>query len=293
MKTLLLPLLVTAAHAVGMIYPLYTYPSSHVYTYINVSSASLLFPVVVILNPDNGQPVCPMNSDWVRGLRQIAEYKKLGGRITTIGYVSTDYTNVPASVVKGHVDTYFQCWNVTGIFFDEAENDASHLEYYKDLYDYVKGKSMAETTVVLNPGCTTDESYMTACDINVLFESPPSDWARHKMPAWAANYPANRLAMIVHSVSTADAMRSVLANATAKGFGFVLSTDNEYTKLPNYWKEEVEFLASYQTSETDESSAKHSHQHHDDPSSGLASAVGRATVSQSAIALLFAALLVL
>lgn len=127
-----------------------------------MSSASLLFPVVIVLNPANGQPECPKNSDWERALQQIAAAKDAGGNVKAIGYVSTDYTNVAIATAKAHVDTYFQCWNVSGIFFGASlvsreRERAALLTHHK--------QTKQRTTRITSP---TTKSYITMSTGNSL-----------------------------------------------------------------------------------------------------------------------------
>eukprot|EP00727_Mastigamoeba_balamuthi_P013990 m51a1_g9213 hypothetical protein (308) ;mRNA; r:31382-32746 len=238
----------------GMIAVLYMYPSSGNDAYSKTVALADRFPVTVILNPDSGKPTCPLESAWAEAVQKIQSKQATAKyALRSVGYVATNWGKNDKAAAKAKIDTYFSCWGVSGIFFDEAATDTANLPYYKELYSYVKSKS-STATVVINPGTTTDEGYMQgACDINVIFESPVAEWPAHAMPAWSSRYPASSKSAIFVGSATAQQVVQGLALAAERGVEWVYSAA-DYQQLPAYWDQMVASIASTHANQTSSSS---------------------------------------
>jgi hypothetical protein len=230
--------------------PLYIYPNWYDpanYVWDDVATANSQTPIVAIINPNNG-PTSPPNSDYIQGLNDLQ-----AGDVKIIGYVRTDYTNTPLATVKADIDIYaneYSSW-LSGIFFDEASNNAGDIPYYDEIYDYARAITGFDT-VVINPGTGTDEGYFStpATNIGVIFETYGSNWAGHIPASYVQNYDRNRFAMLAHEVTSSATMQSHIDLAVSRNFGYVYITDdmllpNPWDSLPSYWTTEVSHVASY------------------------------------------------
>ncbi|MCU0535639.1 MAG: spherulation-specific family 4 protein [Hydrococcus sp. Prado102] len=54
---------------------------------------------------------------------------------------------------------YYKYYNLSGIFLDEAASGIDKLDYYQELYKYIKAKPNLDL-VVLNQGTHVDENYI-------------------------------------------------------------------------------------------------------------------------------------
>jgi hypothetical protein len=110
-------------------------------------------PLIAIMNPNSG-PGASQSASYVNALLKTHQ---AGGKV--IGYVSSDYANRPIADVKADIDRYVLWYLVDGFFIDEMENDSvqAHLDFYAEIYQYIKSKG-AQYTVCGNPGSNTQES---------------------------------------------------------------------------------------------------------------------------------------
>lgn len=216
-----------------MLIPLYSYPPGQ---WASVVSANTYRNIDVIVNPSNG-PGASLSSSYVTG---IAQLRSAG--VGILGYVYTGYGTRPLATVKAEVDTWQNWYGVDGIFFDEADNTDSGIPYYSELQTYVTAKSM---TLILNPGTIPTEAYASVANTNVIYENDPS--IALTTPAWAANYPASKFAVLQYAASI-EQMRSLVALAKSQNIGYIYVTNdikpNPWNDLPSYLAEEAALLAN-------------------------------------------------
>jgi len=230
--------------------PLYSYPNwydSDSYIWDDVASAASRVSITAIINPENGPFGCPPNSDYQYGLADLR-----AGGVEILGYVYTNYAARDLAAVKADVDLYDQCFNIDGIFFDEASSNDSALPYYTDLYTYVKSKPNLDK-VFLNPGTHTDEGYIStpAGDTAVIFESQSTDWTSYNPDAYVSSYPPHRTAMLAYDTPDADTACAQINLARQRGVGYVYLTDDDLTNpwdsLPTFWTAEIECIERLNT----------------------------------------------
>ena len=228
--------------------PLYNYPNWYApenYIWDDIAAANSQVPITAIISPDSGpggdeQP----NDDYKTGLGHLRD-----AGVTIIGYVYTNEGNRSMDEVKKEVDKYDQDFNIHGIFFDRAANDSSKLNYYQELYDYVKSRANLDK-VIINPSSPIDEGYISrpASDVAVIFGNDSSQWASYQPSAYVANYPANRFTMLVYGVPDVATMKSHIELTKERHIGYVYLTDdtlaNPWDSLPTFWSEEVAYLAT-------------------------------------------------
>ncbi len=162
----------------GILIPLYIYPAGNPnpdWQKIADTQKIHNIPVVAIVNPHSGPGVCSTTNPDSNYKNNMQVLRNAG--VTMVGYVATGYGNKPQDTVRNEVDQYASCFDVKGIFFDETNGNASFLNYYKELHDYVKSKPNFNT-VVINPGQNIDEVFLKekTFDIAVIYEDYANNW---------------------------------------------------------------------------------------------------------------------
>ena len=240
---------VAKANSLKILLPLYIYPNWYEpdnYTWSQVVTAAKQVPIVAIINPNNGPDGNPPNEDYARGLEDLKQ-----AEVTTIGYVYTKYGDRPIAEVKRDIDLYYQYFGVQGIFLDESASNVAQIDYYQDIYRYIKAKGDREL-VVINPGTHSDREYITrpAADTSVIFENYSHAWGEYQPQAYVDSNHSKHFASLIHSVSDAATMKSYLDKAVERNIGYIYITDDSpnnddgdpWNSLPPYWQEEVNYI---------------------------------------------------
>ena len=240
---------VAKSNSLKILLPLYIYPNWYEpdnYTWSQVVTAAKRIPIVAIINPNNGPDGNPPNRDYARGLEDLKQ-----ADVTTIGYVHTQYGDRPIAEVKRDIDLYYQYFGVRGIFIDESASNVAEIDYYQDIYNYIKAKGDREL-VIINPGTHTDREYITrpAADTSVIFENYSHVWGEYQPQAYVDSNQSEHFASLIHSVSDAATMKSHLDKAVESNIGYIYITDDSpnnddgdpWNSLPPYWQEEVDYI---------------------------------------------------
>lgn len=191
----------------------------------------------VVMNPNSG-PGTSQNSDYVNVVNRC-----VAASVPVIGYVYTNYGNRSTSQVEADVDTYYNWYNVSGIFFDQVATAANQESYYQTLTNYVKSHH-CNGTVVLNPGAVPDQSYFTStgADCIVVFENTETVFSTATFPSWLSTVPAKQVGMIVYSATNYNSDMTTMAHLNA---AIVYVTNqggsNPYGALPSYWGDMVAY----------------------------------------------------
>ena len=221
------------------IVPAYFYPSPGS-AWDDLNAAATRIPVTAIMNPGSG-PGSVQDSNYVNA---VNSFRTAGGKV--IAYVYTQYGSRSSALVKNDIDKYVNWYNIDGIFFDEMSNSssASILNYYEDLYTYVK--AIDPTWEVMgNPGTTTVESYLSrpVADSLLVFEEVGSNYPGYTPSAWNYNYDPSQIGHLVHSTASEADMLNYLDLAVSRNAGQVYITNdvmsNPWDTLPSYWGAEV------------------------------------------------------
>lgn len=231
--------------------PLYIYPNWYEpeeYVWSKVVSAADQVPIVAIVNPNNGPDGNPPNRDYKRGLEDLRK-----SDITILGYVYTQYGDRPKAEVIQDIILYARYYDLDGIFLDESASSVKQINYYQDIYDYIKQETHFNQ-VIINPGTSTDEAYLNqpATDTAVVFENYPQPWQEYQPQSHYSNYPAKHFASLIHSVADSATMRKYIDLAMERNMGYVYVTDDSpdnedrdpWNSLPSYWEEEVDYIKS-------------------------------------------------
>ncbi len=236
---------------IKILLPLYIYPNWYEpesYVWSDVARAAEQVPIVAIINPNNGPDGKPPNRDYERGLKDLRQSK-----VSILGYVYTKYGDRQIEEVKRDIDLYHKYYNVDGIFLDESASGTKQLNYYQDIYNYIKTKTNLDQ-VVINPGTHTDEGYVTrpAADTSVIFENYSEVWEKYQTQTYLERYQSKRFASLIHSVPDAATMRSYIDLAVDRNIGYIYVTNDSPTdddgdpwnSLPSYWQAEVDYIKS-------------------------------------------------
>jgi len=226
-------------------YPTHWNPGTYLWDDLAVGRSQV--PITAIVNASNGPGVGGPNADYIVGTGDLA-----AAAVSMVGYVYTDYGARDAATVRAEIDEWAVNWSghgVNGIFLDEASTDPADITYYEHLYDYALAKPEIER-VIINPGITTDELYLSlpAADVVVDFESTYAAWSIHTPGTYAPNYP-DRLAMLVHATADTVQMENAIDLAIARGTKYVYVTDdtippdgNPWDTLPAFWQAELDYI---------------------------------------------------
>jgi hypothetical protein len=179
----------------------------------------------------------------------IDDLRAAGGRV--LGYVHTA-VNLPAKIlrpvadVRLDVDRYATFYGAAldGIFVDEMihePGDSSYLDFYADLYAYIKARYPAYS-VVGNPGWQATELHLTrpTADAVVVYENLASaSYVQPPADSWLRRHQNTRIGHIIYAApSTAD-MQALVARASRDDAGLIYVTNhllpNPYDTLPAYF----------------------------------------------------------
>jgi len=239
----------TSFSQLGILLPLYIYPAGNPnpdWQKIADTQKIQNIPVVAIVNPHSGPGVCSTSNPDSNYKNNMQVLRNAG--VTMVGYVATGYGSKLSNNVKNEIDQYANCFDVKGIFFDEVNGNASFLNYYKELYNYVKSKSNFDL-VVINPGQNIDEVFLkeNTFDIAVIYEDYANNWLSYNPSSYISNYPNCYFSTLIHSSTTEiQTIKSYIDHAYNHKFGYVYITDdrmpNPWDSLPPYWQNEIEYI---------------------------------------------------
>jgi len=228
--------------------PLYVYPGAD---WDAVIAAASKAKILAIINPNSG-PATSVDSSYTSYMTKL---KNAG--VEMVGYVYTSYGTRDISAVKADIDTYFSKYPlITGIFLDEAANDASKLTFYSEVYNYIMAKSGYQHTI-LNPGTQPDEGYLAVSTNIMIYENYASSLSSTSLSSWAtcatsASQKTDykyKFSGIAHTAAAASEASFVSALAN-KGIGYVYVTDGAggcctYNTLTSYFAALATAVAAY------------------------------------------------
>jgi len=210
----------------AMIVPAYFYDSGLWDKLINAPDD---IDYVVIVNPDNGpgDSTDENYSEWIHSL-------SVNGK-KSVGYVYSSYANRDLDDVYSDIDTWIDLYpEIGGFFIDEVNDSLDAVNYYEDIYRYIKDKG--DYYVVLNPGTTVDSAFFDISDNVVVYES---DDANVSDDVCSLN--SEKSSVIIYDLNSTQMQTLSKLNCRFKYF-----TDdngsNPYDSLPSYFYEEIEDL---------------------------------------------------
>ncbi|KAK7460544.1 hypothetical protein VKT23_009264 [Stygiomarasmius scandens] len=242
---------VSAQLTTGAIFPLYIYPTSCASwsAVIDSVSANPTLPFYIIINPSSGPVQVPDP-----GYQEcIPELTSGSDNVVTVGYVRTQYGNRASSDVIADVETYMgwdAAYRPTGIFFDEVNATADHVQLYSDYAAQVRQDVSGDSTVILNPGIPVSvDDYYGIADLIVTTETFFDDFDPSSLPI-SQSEPASQQAVVLHT-GPQTLPTSFIDEMTGLGIGALYITNmnlaNAYNTTPSYWGEFCEELVDSQT----------------------------------------------
>lgn len=230
--------------SVKLVVPAYFYPAGqglkHWQKLINTAGK---IPVVAIANPASGpgKAVDPAYTALIK-LAQT-------GKVTMVGYVSTNYGKQAAADIKEDIDDWVSFYpTIQGIFFDEQASEAAQVNFYLDLATYARTK-IKGAFLITNPGTECSEEYFAkkVADTICIVEKGVG-LEKYSPPAWASRYPAAQFYGLAYQVTKQSSMLTSLKSVTKKRLGCLFITDdklpNPWDTLPPYWDAEVSHAKS-------------------------------------------------
>lgn len=230
--------------------PAYFYPSTGSDWTLLASSVAALpgLKVTAILNPSNGI-FTNANSRYLAAGR---DFVHAGGQL--LGYVHTSYGSGERTLadIKTNIDRYLELYGrelISGIFLDEMSNKGSTLEFYQQLYRYIKAKDPS-LRVVGNPGTIPASELAATADALITFEGQAANFAQYdprKTGGWLYTLSNSKQGALIHTASTCTAMQAALRTAapaqsnsglvyvTHRPYDYASNTGNPWASLPSYW----------------------------------------------------------
>lgn len=206
----------------------------------------------VLINPDNGVLTAP-NTDYQA---QAKRARANGARV--MGYVSTNYSAVPAETVKTYIDRYVEWYGVDGIFLDEAVTgwpleQQGKESYYQAIQDWVLATHPHLITTA-NSGQITTPAMLTASDMLVTFEGDGAAYlAKDDLnQAHYLDQPREKFWHMVYGVTDQAQAEAIIAKMKSLHVGHVYLTDSAYAtnpwdELPSPWLWDLQ-LSAFTTS---------------------------------------------
>lgn len=192
-------------------------------------------PAVMILNPASGAGPAPQP-----GLQVSARHAaRAGSRV--IGYVGTNYGQLPAAQAEHEIRQYRDWYRVQGIFLDLTPTQGTaQLGYYRNLAAYIH-RQIPGAVIWINPGSIPDRAYMSVASVAMIFEGTYAQYQHQAFPRWVRDYPAARFAHTIYGTPEGDVSSAVqLSRQRNAGYLFITpdSGANPYDTLPSYWPAE-------------------------------------------------------
>jgi len=225
-----------------VIVPAYFYPVPNS-PWDDLNSAASQVNITAIMNPGSGPGVAP-DSNYVAAVDSL---RAAGGKV--IGYVHTLFGARDLATVLSEIDDYAAWYNIDGIFIDEMSNTgpAGTLDYYRDIYNYMKGINPA-WELTGNPGTNTLEQYLTwpTADRLIITENFGANYASFTPAAWVDDYQRSQFGNLIHAEPSSSSMEAQLLQAIANNAGSIYITDdvlpNPWDTLPSYWQAKIDAI---------------------------------------------------
>ena len=211
--------------------------------------------ITAIVNPGNG---AGKQAD-AQFTQAIGAFTQAGGKV--IGYVPTGYGTSAQSDIRLHIDRYLAFYgrtHISGFFIDEMAATSAALDFYRQIYDYIKGLD-ASLQVVGNPGTLPVADYAAVADTLVTFEGQAGAYSRfdpQPSHGWVYQHSNGKQAMLVHDASDCRSMQASLRTAasarghagwvyaTDRHYDFASNTGNPWAGLPAYWNGLLDTVAA-------------------------------------------------
>lgn len=243
----------------GILVPAYFYPSTGSdWTALAASAAAHpAVAITAIMNPNNGV-FSKADANFTRAATQLVN---AGG--TVLGYVYTRYGKGSRSMadIQTNIDRYLQFYGrerISGIFLDEMASDPAQLDFYREIYRYIKAIDPS-LRVVGNPGMVPDPAFSSVTDTLVSFEGTATEHQKYDprvQNPWLYTHANRSQAALVHNTENCTAMQGVVqaaasarnntgwVYATDRNFNYATGVGNPWATLPAYWESLVQTVGA-------------------------------------------------
>jgi hypothetical protein len=199
---------------------------------------------MIVFNPQSG----PGTAADPAYTQIIAQAQAAG--IIMLGYVATSYGARPEAEVIADINSYYDFYSLSGIYFAEGpmDSDCTPMEaMYHRMSDAVRARDSQAFLAVGTRFCPT---YIYFFDLMVQFARNWSEYQTdYAPPSWMPANSPQRFVHFVHTVPATDA-GAALSRVIANGAGWVFVTDqtdpNPWSVLPSYFDEELATLRALQ-----------------------------------------------
>jgi len=194
-------------------------------------------PAYLIFNVDSG-PGTGQNPAF-----SAAAIRVRAAGVTILGYITTEYGHRPLADAEADVRAYRNLYGISSYFLDLTAPTNAELGYYRALVSYIRGLNPA-ASIWLNPGTYPAPQYMQLGTVVMVSETSYAGYQSVSVPAWAADYPADRFAISIYGTSKPQ-LTAVLGLARQRHVGYIFVTDragppaDPYGGLPSYWASET------------------------------------------------------
>jgi Spherulation-specific family 4 len=153
--------------------------------------------------------------------------------VELVGYTYTSYGRRPSADVLADAKKYRDWYGITSVFLDETPEQCGSLAYYDNIY---KTLHPFGGRVIINPGQSVDECYVSTADTIVNFEGHVNDYLGWNPASWVQRYPSNKFWHIVYAAQTPN-LTPALNKAREANSGYLYLTDdimpNPFDRLPD------------------------------------------------------------
>lgn len=216
-----------------LLIPLYSYPvlesgESAWQPLIDLKQNYPEVEIVAIVNPSNGH-FREQDSNFYQGIQKLT-----AANIHVVGYVYTQYglrlNHDVLDDVKAWQEFYQEA-GVRGIFFDEVSNTSDDLSHYQSLSEQTKAQGF--TSIILNPGITTDQSYVDAniADIIVTYEETNREQIINPPISYNTPTETTHLATLIYEMED-NTIDDLISFAQEHQFSYVYFTDDGFDGNP-------------------------------------------------------------
>ena len=224
-----------ATSQVGMVIPLYTYPTDGTWTgVVQAKQSHPNVPFIAVINPASGPGSSP-DPNYVQGIRSLQT-----AGIKVLGYVDTAYAGDSISSVEANVDRYKTWYGVDGIMFDDMPNQARHEAYYSTLNSYVHSLIPGSLTLG-NPGTSVPASYIGTLDVLNIYEN--NGYPSLSFISYPGYGPTNFSTVVVGAPLDPSFLTS-LSGVVSWVYVTDAALPNPYDVLPSYFTAEVATLSA-------------------------------------------------
>jgi len=229
--------------------PLYIYPFNQSWDAVTTaisSNPTLQFQIIVSPHLANIYP----DANYVVGLNSLNVFPN----VQTLGYIYTSWATRNISEIEEEVNAYAAWPNfvggdiaVDGIFFDETPTAYTNVtsSYLKSVTSYAREKlGPSKVHIAFNPGLPVNESFYEIADTINIFENTFAAFNLTTLDI--VNWDLlGRSTYAIHSFKgDEDDHVDLIRNLSDSNVGgFIVTTDEGYTKLSDFWPQFCSELA--------------------------------------------------